>query len=249
MTKNKKYKNKNEDEKQIKKIIIIIIVIISIFIFSFAIRLIYIGINKSIEYASKDNKDSKLLNSTKIKDLEEDIDELKKMLELKDSYSDYNRVYSTVISRNREFFLDNLVIDKGSKDGIKKGNLVINYNGLIGKIEKVNKNTSIVKLISNNDKKINILVSLNSNNKDYYGVLCGYDEKEKLIKVCDIEKASSPNVGDEIKTSNLSNSFPSGIFVGKVEKVQTDRFGLSCTLYLKSNVNFNNIHYVYVVGR
>lgn len=41
--------------------------------------------------------------------------------------------------------------------------------------------------------------------------------------------------------------FPRGIYIGKVESISTDKYGLSKTLAIKTNQNFNSIHYVTVL--
>ena len=48
-------------------------------------------------------------------------------------------------------------------------------------------------------------------------------------------------------TSGLGELFPAGIYVGTVEKVETDKYNLSQTLYIKNDQNFNSIHYVTVL--
>jgi len=238
-------KNKVDNKKTI---IIGIIAIILIIIFSFIIVKSYLLIDKIVTYKLESSINIKNnFESNKIDELNDDINNLKQMLDLKSIYSSYNGVFASVTSRNRSLYLNSLIIDKGENDGIKKDQAVINESGLIGKIDKVNKYSSRVRLITVNSDKLNILVSLNSNDKDYYGVICG--SNDDLIEVCDIDKSSGVKVGDTITTSSLSKVFPSGIYVGKVEKIESDRYGLTDKLYIKSDVNFYNIHYVYVVGK
>ena len=41
--------------------------------------------------------------------------------------------------------------------------------------------------------------------------------------------------------------FPGGIYIGTVEKVESDKYDLSKTVYIKTYQNFNDIHYVTVL--
>ena len=41
--------------------------------------------------------------------------------------------------------------------------------------------------------------------------------------------------------------FPRGIYIGEVKTITNDKYGLSKTLGVSTNQNFNNIHYVTVL--
>jgi len=48
-------------------------------------------------------------------------------------------------------------------------------------------------------------------------------------------------------TSGLGEVFPAGIYVGTVEKIESDKYNLSRNVYIKTKQNFNSIHYVTVL--
>ena len=75
-------------------------------------------------------------------ELMQEIQELKTMLNLKNTHSEYELEHAKVISRNNQFWLNTFTIDKGENAGVTKESAVITINGLIGKITKVTKNHS-----------------------------------------------------------------------------------------------------------
>ena len=80
-----------------------------------------------------------------------------------------------------------------------------------------------------------------------YAILNGYDQKQKLFKVIWVNKTVTIEKNTQVVTSGLGELFPAGIYVGTVEKVETDKYNLSQTLYIKNDQNFNSIHYVTVL--
>ena len=140
-----------------------------------------------------------------------------------------------------------MMIDKGSKDGIQEGMAVITKNGLIGKISKVYYNSSEIKLITSDDTKYKVSVSIKTNDDENIAILNGYDVENNLIKVVGVNKNNKVDIGSEVLTSGLGGVFPGGIYIGTVEKIESDKYGLSNNIYIKTKQDFNNIHYVSVL--
>lgn len=191
--------------------------------------------------------DSYTIQKNKNKELEKDLQELKDMLELNKTMTDYTPINATVLSRNKSYWFNTITIDKGSKSGIKENMAVVTKNGLVGKIIRVSKNSSDVKLITTNDINFKISVSIKTSVGDYYGILNGFDKDTNLITVTGIDKTYPVNVGDSIVTSGLGEMFPSGIFIGNVENITTDKYNLTKTLQIRTKQDYRNIHYVTVL--
>ena len=71
--------------------------------------------------------------------LEQEIQELKDVLDLNRTLTEYTPINATILSRNKNYWFNQLMIDKGSKDGIKKDMAVVTKHGLVGKISRVYK--------------------------------------------------------------------------------------------------------------
>lgn len=194
-----------------------------------------------------DQSKSYIIQKNVNESLEKEIEELKKELDLNKTLTEYDIVNATIMSRNKSYWFNNMMIDKGKKDGIKKDMAVVTKDGLIGKISKVYYNSSEIKLITSDDINYKVSVSIKTGNGDSYAILNGYDKKSGYIKVGGVDKNSDVKEKDTIVTSGLGGMFPGGIYVGEVVKISSDKYDLSKTLYIKTNQDFNNIHYVTVL--
>ena len=175
------------------------------------------------------------------------IQELKDTLELNKTLTEYTPVNATILSRNKSYWFNTITIDKGSNSGIEKNMAVITKNGLIGKISKVSKTSSEVKLITSDDINFKVSVAIKTNNDDNYAILNGYNKKNGLIKASDINKSTEINKGDVVLTSGLGELIPAGIYIGTVEKIESDKYNLSKNVYIKTYQDFDDIHYVTVL--
>ena len=182
-------------------------------------------------------------------DLEKQLKEMKKLLELNNTTSEYEYLNATVVNRNVGYWYNNLVIDKGKTSGIDKDMIVMVADGLIGKISKVGNFTSTVKLLTNNDTASSLSVKINIGDKYVFGILKGYDSESKRLIVEGVSGNDEIPLNSEVVTTGLSDNSPSGVLIGKVTKIKTDNFDLARIIEVESNVNFDDINYVTVLKR
>lgn len=193
-----------------------------------------------------DQSESYLIQKNINASLEKEIQELKGLLNLNSTLTEYKTTNASVISRNSSYWFNSITIDKGSTSGIKKDMAVITTNGLIGKITKTTKSTSEVKLLTTADITYKTSVVIRVGDKDHYAILNGYDEETNLLKVSAIDKNITITKGDIVLTSGLGQ-IPQGIFIGTVVKTEIDNYNLSQIVYVSSKQDFNNIHYVTIL--
>lgn len=260
MYKNKKTKKRN--------LIILGVIIVAIIALVFSIQLnranffgeglvksVIMTIDKIVMYPftalngekNVDQSESYLIQKNVNASLEKEIQELKEVLDLKTTLTEYTPINATILSRNKNYWFNQIMLDKGSKDGIKKDMAVITKHGLVGKISRVYSHSSEIKLITCDDVNFKVSVAIQTNSGDSYAILNGYDAKRELVTVTGVDKMSDVKKGDTITTSGLGGMFPSGIYIGVVEEVKDDKYDLSKTLYIKTSQDFNNIHYVTVL--
>lgn len=258
---------KKKDKK--KKFIIVFVSIIGVFLLLFAsvsltrkytivekvLKDIAMICNKVVMYPftalnsdkGEDLSKSYVIQKNVNKSLEKEIEELKDMLKLKETLTEYDTVNATVLSRNKSYWFNTITIDRGSKDGIKKDMAVVTKKGLVGKITKVSFTSSEVKLITSDDVNYKVSVGISTDNGDTYAILNGYDKEEGLLMVTGVDKTTNIKENDIVVTSGLGGKEPRGIYVGTVKKQKNDKYNLSKTIYLETGQDFNSIHYVTVL--
>lgn len=201
--------------------------------------------------ALTENSDLSISNSFKnsiITSLKEDIEELRKLTKINHVLSDFNYVNATIILRNREYWFNNITIDKGEEDGIKVDMPVVDSNGLVGRIANVRNHTSDVKLITTNDAASKISVVILSDNKKIYGVTNGYDNYFNLLKVI-VDKKVDISDNSSVLTTGMGGIFPSGILIGEVFDIMDDDNNAGTIVRVKLKANIEGEKYVSILQR
>jgi len=122
-----------------------------------------------------------------------------------------------VISTGTDPYTDQVVIDKGSVNGVYEGQPVISDKGVVGQVVAVGQLTSRVLLICDASHALPIQVLRNDIRVIAAGNGCSEDlQLEHLPGNTDIR------VGDVLVTSGLGGRFPEGYPVGVVSSVKVD---------------------------
>ena len=194
---------------------------------------------------SKDvNVNNKMLDGIN-QELKSEIEELKKLNNLSSTLTDFNSLSAVVTSRNKMYWFNSIVINKGSSSGIKKDMAVISSDGLIGKINKVSKTTSEVKLLTTNDKNEKISVMIKTSDDTIYGIMNGY--QDNYLEITSVNKNINVDNNSLVYTSGMGGIFPSGILIGKVAMVKEDKYNVSKLILVEPSSSFNNLKFVKVL--
>ena len=166
------------------------------------------------ENLKKENMELKIQKERNQKILEEN-ERLSKLLEMKE-----NTIYKGSLKFARVSFSDisnlnnKIFIDLGEKDGIKVDMIAVYGDYLVGKIIDVDSDYSIVELITNP----NFVISAKTE-ADILGIARGSDEEDGLLYFQPSIVEDTLKKGEEIVTSGVSNIFPEGIKIGKIENI------------------------------
>ena len=175
-----------------------------------------------------------------------ELEKLRELYQLDDIYSDYPKVAARVISMQPDNWFSEFTIDKGSEDGIEVDMNVLADAGLVGRVTYVGKNYSKVTTIINDSSNVSAKSASTSDNCIVNGDLELIDEgKLRFEQLYDQE--NKVTVGERIVTSNISEKFVEGLFIGYVSEVQVDSNNLTKTGTIVTPVDFLHLKDVFVI--
>tara|TARA_Y100000589_G_C27167359_1_gene635276 strand:+ start:433 stop:1179 length:747 start_codon:yes stop_codon:yes gene_type:complete len=151
----------------------------------------------------------------KIMQLKKDNLRLRKLLSLQKS-SDEQKISSTVIARNIDSWWKQLIINKGSRNGVKKGDAVVGPGGLLGIVDNVSYLTSSVKLLTSIDSKVGVWIQ----KSNISGLLIGVGSESPNLIFYSRNVDIKP--GDYVSSSPASTVLPPNIPIGIIESIDID---------------------------
>ena len=110
-----------------------------------------------------------------------------------------------------------LVLDAGSRDGVRIGQAVIDAGGLMGQIIQTTPSHSIALLLTDPDHAVPVVVARNGVRLIAYG-----RGRSDRLELSDVPLNSGVEVGDTIVTSGLGGHFPAGFPVGTIVALRPD---------------------------
>ena len=145
--------------------------------------------------------------------LKKDNHRLREILYLQES-SNESTISAAVISRKTGSWWRQLILNKGSEDGVEIGHTVIGPGGLLGRVDNTSLFTSSVTLLTSPESKVGVWVDRIQIN----GLLVGTgDDYPTLILY---SKDADLKVGDLVSSSPASTLLPPNIPVGIVQSLE-----------------------------
>ena len=174
---------------------------------------------------------------------------LKEQLGFADSIQQ-KTIPANIISRGADNLHTTLIIDKGSKDGIKKNMSVVaiqNGNiGVVGKVVSVGYNTAQIMNIFNSSCSISARMQ---NTRDI-GLVTGNGTEDKPLSMKYIKKRviSELHFGDIVVTSGENGNYVKEIPIGTISKVSILDYDTSLDIEIEPVINFSRLESVMVVS-
>ena len=160
--------------------------------------------------------------------------------------ADYPKVAARIISKDPGNWYDTFMINKGSKDGIRVDNNVIAGKGLVGIVTEVGSNWATVRSIIDDSSNVSAMTVGTDDNCVVEGDLELIDEgKLRFTQLYD--KEDKVTVGEQVVTSNISEKYVEGLFIGYVSDIQLDTNNLTKSGTIVTPVDFQHLKDVFVI--
>ncbi len=144
-----------------------------------------------------------------------------------------------------------IVIDLGSKDGVRKDMPIISLQGMVGIVSQTSNYHATVKLLTTLDpldpnSKAIAATAVGKENESF-GMVESYDKATGMLTMTQIKENDPLAVGDTIVSSGSGGLFPRGMIIGKVVSRQVGDFGLTNTATIDPSADFKDWKEVFVV--
>lgn len=196
---------------------------------------------EQLEFENRALRRELLVKSTQNQLLEQFKQENARLRELLGSplRQDEHMMVTQVMAGANTPYRDQVVIDKGSRDGVYDGQPVISDKGVVGQVIAVSQLTSRVLLICDTTHALPIQVLRNDIRVIASGTGCTDDlQLEPLPNNIDIR------VGDVLVTSGLGGRFPEGYPVGIVSSVKVDNQRAYTIISAKPTADLQRLRYL-----
>ena len=165
---------------------------------------------------------------------------LQGLLGLVDEY-EIDGIAARVIGRSAEAWNQSITLGAGEDSGVDAGMTVVGSSGVIGQVVSTTAGTATVRLLT--DPQSGVAVIVQSNRAE--GIVRG--SLEGLLYLEDVDSESEVVVGDVVVTSGLGGSYVSGIIVGTVVSVEGDEGTDTRTIIVSPNDEVTPLEEVVVV--
>ena len=181
---------------------------------------------------------------TQIIELQQQLTEfqiLSSLLDFARAYPEYEYVGASVIGRDPSPFLQYVIINRGSDDGLRRGMPVVTQQGLVGRISRVTAAGANVQLITDPAMNINIRLQPSRERAVLSGSITGDLTLDFIPQEADV------NPGDLVLTSGFGGNYPPNILIGQVTGVRSQDYDLFQSGSVQPVVDFEQLEIVLVI--
>lgn len=174
------------------------------------------------------------------RELKEENKRLETLLELKRK-SEFKTIAARVIGRDPSHWSLFIMLNRGTKDGVREDVSLLSPDGLVGKIVSAGPNSSRAILLTDRQSRVS---AINQRTRDG-GLIEGTGGL--FLKMTFLDRGADIQVGDTIVSSGLGEIYPKGIPIGRVQSVGEDESRLGLSAVVKPFASFAKLEEVLCV--
>lgn len=195
----------------------------------------------------RDENERLSVENTRLQEIARENAQLTDLLQLRPTL-DHQTAAAAVISRDSSEFRRVVGIDKGTKAGIKVGDVVVAGGGaLAGRVTDVGPDSATVVLLTDGSSTVIGQMVSNAAAGRVIGQLGG------VLVMDQIDSGEQISLGDEVVSAGIdlgggvSSPYPKGLLIGQVVDIRRDANAVVQTAYLQPAADFDKLEYVLVI--
>jgi rod shape-determining protein MreC len=165
---------------------------------------------------------------------------------------DYSPVQARVIARSPSSWFQSFQINKGTSDGVRVNQPVVNSVGLVGKVKEVSDGNAVVMLLTDPDFGVSAS-ALQSGEPGSVGPAVGDpgDLRFELVpNAKDVRRGETiitAGTSTSARVSTLSSLYPRGILIGTVKRIETGEGELDRVIHVEPAADLRSLDIVEVL--
>lgn len=193
--------------------------------------------------AVTEERDRLLAENARLKQLEQEVAQLRDQLGFKTAHPELRLVSANVIGRDPDGTEQYLVIDRGSNDGILTGMAVVSPNFFVGQITEVEPTRSRVTLAT--DASFQVAAMLQASGAE--GIVYGRHQYGGWMEMRYLDPHLDVPEGALVVTSGKTARVPEALVIGKVSRIDRDLQADTLTLGVTPLVDPGTLQSVTVI--
>ena len=176
-----------------------------------------------------------------------ELDTYRKLMDLDEKYSSYQKVAATVIAKDSGNWFSVFTINKGTQDGLEAGMNVIAGGGLVGLITDVGPNYAQVRSIIDDTSNVSAMIPSTGDNFNVSGNLQTMGENQVITFREMKDDENEVQIGDAVVTSYVSDCYQQGILIGYITSIEENANHLTKSGTITPVVDFEHLTHVLVI--
>ncbi len=150
-------------------------------------------------------------------------------------------IAAEVIAVSPSNWVASAVLNRGAKDGVSVGDVVVACSGLVGQVMRISQSSCVVLFVV--DKRCGVGVRVKRNGAIGFVRGCGNGKCSVRL----LDSNGDLRAGDELVTSGLGEVYPVGIPVGKVVRVHQIEASQTVEGIVEPFVKFGSLQEVFII--